>query len=47
LTPAQLQALKIELTTHIYVTAGQVSAWITAQWQVVYDWNYGIVPFWF
>jgi transposase len=37
LTPAQLQALKIELTTHIYVTAGQVSAWITAQWQVVYE----------
>jgi transposase len=32
----QRQALKIELTTHIYVTAGQVSAWIHAQWQVSY-----------
>jgi len=37
LTLAQQQALKIELTTHIYATAGQVIAWIEAQWQVSYD----------
>jgi hypothetical protein len=34
LTVAQQQALKVELTTHIYATAGQVVAWIQAQWHV-------------
>jgi len=37
LTAEQQQALKIELKTHIYVTAAQVIAWIEAQWQVRYD----------
>ncbi|MBM4457458.1 MAG: IS630 family transposase [Chloroflexi bacterium] len=37
LTVEQQQALKIELKTHIYVTAAQVSAWVKAQWQVQYD----------
>ncbi len=36
LTGEQQQALKIELTTHIYVTAAQVAAWIEAQWHVAY-----------
>jgi len=36
LTKEQQQALKIELTTHIYVTALQVMAWIEAQWHVTY-----------
>jgi transposase len=36
LTPEQQQALKVELTTHIYVTALQVMAWIEAQWHVTY-----------
>jgi len=36
LTVAQQQALKVELTTRIYVTAAQVAAWIEAQWQVTY-----------
>jgi len=37
LTTEQQQALKIELKTHIYVTAAQVIAWVEAQWQVQYD----------
>lgn len=37
LSAEQQQALKIELTTHIYVTAFQVMAWIDAQWQVQYE----------
>jgi len=36
LTPEQQQALKVELTTHIYATALQVMAWLEAQWQVGY-----------
>lgn len=36
LTKEQQQALKVELTTHIYVTALQVMAWIEAQWHVTY-----------
>jgi transposase len=36
LTPEQQQALKVELTTHIYATAFQVMAWLEAQWQVGY-----------
>jgi len=36
LTVEQQQALKVELTTHIYSTAFQVAAWIKAQWQVMY-----------
>jgi len=36
LTMEQQQALKIELTTHIYVTVAQVAAWIKAQWHVAY-----------
>jgi transposase len=36
LTVEQQQALKVELTTHIYSTAWQVMAWIEAQWQVTY-----------
>ena len=36
LTQEQQQALKVELTTHIYVTALQVMAWIEAQWHVTY-----------
>jgi transposase len=37
LTESQQQALKIELKTHIYVTAQQVVAWIEQQWQVTYE----------
>jgi transposase len=37
LTAEQQQALKVELTTHIYSTAFQVIAWIDAQWQVQYE----------
>jgi transposase len=36
LTESQQQALKIELKTHIYVTAQQVAAWIEQQWQITY-----------
>ena len=36
LTGEQQQALKVELTTHIYSTAFQVMAWMEAQWQVTY-----------
>jgi transposase len=36
LTESQQQALKVELKTHIYVTAQQVVAWIEQQWQVTY-----------
>lgn len=36
LTVEQQRALKIELTTHIYVTACQVAAWMEAQWHVSY-----------
>jgi transposase len=36
LTVEQQQALKVELTTHIYSTAWQVMAWIEDQWQVKY-----------
>lgn len=34
LTESQQQALKIELKTHIYVTAQQVVAWIEQHWQI-------------
>jgi transposase len=37
LTESQQQALKIELKTHIYVTAQQVVAWIEQQWQITYE----------
>jgi transposase len=37
LTASQQQALKIELKTHIYVTAQQVVAWIEQQWQIRYE----------
>lgn len=37
LSPEQLHALKIELSTHIYSMASQVIAWIEAQWQIRYD----------
>jgi len=37
LTREQQQALKVELTTHIYSTAFQVIAWMETQWQVTYE----------
>jgi len=37
LTPAQQQALKIELKTKIYATAFQVIAWVEKQWGVSYE----------
>jgi len=36
LSVEQQQALKVELTTHIYSTAWQVMAWLEAQWEVTY-----------
>jgi len=37
LTPEQLQALKVELTTEIYATAWQVMAWVEKRWGVTYE----------
>jgi len=37
LKESQQQELKVELKTHIYVTAQQVAAWIEQKWQIVYD----------
>lgn len=37
LTESQQQTLKIELKTHIYVSAQQVGVWIEQQWQLTYE----------